>query len=136
MCTADSALSNESHENLSTVPFAGTKEQEVIQPLATGLTLPTLLAVLMRAGLTHRSDPASSKLMDDLFLSMVWLLTSNSLDLVTIDRWLMRGNKVFYVLSAKFQFKLQQWPGYSHHAGVQQGSPTQHRYPYYDSRYY
>ena len=33
------------------------------------------------------------------------------------------------------QFKLQQWPGYSHHAGVQQGSPTQHRYPYYDSRF-
>ena len=32
--------------------------------------------------------------------------------------------------------QLQQWPGYSHHAGVQQGSPTQHRYPYYDSRYY
>ena len=88
MCTADSALSNESHENLSTVPFAGTKEQEVIQPLATGLTLPTLLAVLMRAGLTHRSDSASLKFMVDLFLSMVWLLTSKSLDLVTIDRWL------------------------------------------------
>ena len=67
MCTADSALSNESHENLSTVPFAGTKEQEVIQPLATGLTLPTLLAVLMRAGLTHRSDSASSELMVHLF---------------------------------------------------------------------
>ena len=64
---------------LSTVPFAGTKEQEVIQPLATGLTLPTLLAVLMRAGLTHRSDPASLKLMVDLFLSiaaMARLLTS------------------------------------------------------------
>lgn len=28
----------------------------------------------------------------------------------------------------------QQWPGYSHHTGVQQGSPTQHRYPYYDTR--
>ena len=49
------------------MPFAGTKEQEVIQPLATGLTLLTLLAVLMRAGLTHRSDSASSKLMVDLF---------------------------------------------------------------------
>ena len=52
---------------LSTVPFAGMKEQEVIQPLAMGLTLPTLLAVLMRAGLTHRSDSASSELMVHLF---------------------------------------------------------------------
>ena len=43
------------------------KEQEVIQPLATEPTLPTLLAVLMRAGLTHRSDSASSELMVDLF---------------------------------------------------------------------
>ena len=42
--------------------------------------------------------------------------------LFKIDGWLV-------------QFKLQQWPGYSHHAGVQQGSPTQHRYPYYDSRF-
>jgi len=28
----------------------------------------------------------------------------------------------------------QQWPSYPGHHGVQQGSPTQHRYPYYDSR--
>jgi len=35
------------------------KEQEVIQPLATGLTLPTLLAVLMRGGLTHSNGPAT-----------------------------------------------------------------------------
>ena len=64
------------------------KEQEVIQPLAMGLTLPTLLVVLMRGGLTHRSEFASLKFMVDLFLKMVWLLTSKSLDLVTIDRWL------------------------------------------------
>ena len=85
------------------------KGQEVTQPLVMQPILLILLDAETREDHTHRC--------------------SNTLFTVTNQPTISSKS-----MKAPMFDLLQQWPGYSHHAGVQQGSPTQHRYPYYDSR--
>ena len=87
------------------------KGQEVTRPLVMQPILLILLDAGTRGELTHRCvSPFSLQ--------------------TTSPKFQAKRSKQCELMSDL----LQQWPGYSHHAGVQQGSPTQHRYPYYDSR--